>query len=238
MCLINFCTPLGGKRMAIPLISFIKTCSSVYQPLHVGFLNTHCNDTLYPYICTLPLLHSPTPISLKSPSDTMRSATAMTMRAVTVAAFGGPEVCELTAAVVPVPGPGQVLVKMEAAGVNPVDTYIRAGTYPLLPPLPYCPGKDGAGRVAQSTETWKEGERVFFTFSPSGVCSEFALADERLCWRLPERLSFEQGAALGVPYFTAYRALLSKYEGSAELPACTAYCLYDADAKPSPARAS
>src|SRR4051794_25658717 len=69
------------------------------------------------------------------------------MKAIRVESFGGPEVLQVQEAPVPQPGPGQVLVRLRAAGVNPVETYIRAGKYARLPELPYTPGVDGAGRV-------------------------------------------------------------------------------------------
>ena len=69
------------------------------------------------------------------------------MKAIRVTAFGGPEVLKLEEVPTPQPGPGEVLVRIHAAGVNPVETYIRAGTYARLPNLPYTPGNDGAGVV-------------------------------------------------------------------------------------------
>ena len=67
------------------------------------------------------------------------------MKAIRVHEFGGPEVLRVEELPTPQPGPGQVLVKLHAVGVNPVETYIRAGKYPRLPKLPYTPGNDGAG---------------------------------------------------------------------------------------------
>ena len=69
------------------------------------------------------------------------------MKAIHVHEFGGPEVLRLEEVLTPQPGPGEVFVRMHAAGVNPVETYIRAGTYARLPELPYTPGNDGAGVV-------------------------------------------------------------------------------------------
>ncbi len=69
------------------------------------------------------------------------------MKAIRVHKFGGPEVLQLEEVPTPAAGPGQVLVKIHAAGINPVDTYIRAGTYASKPALPYTPGKDAAGIV-------------------------------------------------------------------------------------------
>ena len=64
------------------------------------------------------------------------------MKAILVHRFGGPEVLELQEVPTPKPGPGQILVRVHAAGVNPYDTYMRAGTYAIKPPLPYTPGSD------------------------------------------------------------------------------------------------
>ena len=75
------------------------------------------------------------------------------MKAIRVHEFGGPEVLQLEELPTPQPGPGQVLVKLHAVGVNPVETYIRAGKYSRLPKLPYTPGNDGAG-VIEKTGEW------------------------------------------------------------------------------------
>src|ERR1700736_994574 len=69
------------------------------------------------------------------------------MKSIRVHQFGDPTVMKLEDVPNPTVGPGQVLVKIKAAGVNPVDAYIRAGKYAVLPPLPYTPGADGAGVV-------------------------------------------------------------------------------------------
>ena len=70
------------------------------------------------------------------------------MRAVRVHRFGDPDVMRLEEAPEPrPPRAGEVLVRLRAAGVNPVDTYVRSGQYAALPPLPYTPGGDGAGVV-------------------------------------------------------------------------------------------
>ena len=67
------------------------------------------------------------------------------MKAIRVHAFGDPEVLGLEEVPTPQARPGQVVVRLHAIGVNPVETYIRAGTYGRLPELPYTPGNDGAG---------------------------------------------------------------------------------------------
>jgi NADPH:quinone reductase len=107
----------------------------------------------------------------------------------------------------------QVLVQVHAAGVNPVDTYIRAGTYARRPQLPYTPGSDGAGVVAAvggGVSAVRPGGRVFLSGSISGTYAELALCTPQQVHSLPEDATFAQGAALGVPYATAYRALFQR----------------------------
>src|SRR5258708_2041229 len=69
------------------------------------------------------------------------------MQAILVREFGGPEVLKLEEIATPKPAVGQILVRIHAAGVNPYDTYMRAGTYAIKPPLPYTPGSDAAGVI-------------------------------------------------------------------------------------------
>jgi NADPH:quinone reductase len=135
------------------------------------------------------------------------------MKAICVHEFGGPEVMQLEEAPMPQPGPGELLVQMYAAGVNPVETYIRAGTYARLPELPYTPGNDGAGVVEQvgsNVTEFKPGDRVYTAGSVSGTYTEFALCRKEQVHRLPANVSFAQGAAMGTPYATAYRGLLQR----------------------------
>ena len=126
------------------------------------------------------------------------------MRAVRVHEFGDPDVLRLEELPQPEPVEGEVLVRVQAAGVNPAETYVRAGAYTELPALPYTPGSDGAG-VRVDT-----GERVYVTESLSGTYAEYALCREEDVRPLPDDLSYAQGAALGVPYATAYRALFQR----------------------------
>ena len=114
------------------------------------------------------------------------------MRAIRVSKFGPPSVLELKTDV-PVPkiGPKEVLLKVKAAGVNPVETYIRAGQYARLPSLPFTPGGDAASIVRPAN-------------------AEYAVVSSQSVFPLPSELSFAQGAALPVPYLTAYRALFLK----------------------------
>jgi NADPH:quinone reductase len=132
------------------------------------------------------------------------------MKAVQVHQFGGPEVLELREVPTPKPGPGQVLVRVHAAGVNPYDTYMRAGTYAIKPQLPYTPGSDAAGTVeavGDGVKKVKVGERVYTAKTLTGAYAEFALTDQSQVEPLPQKISFAQGSGLWVPYGTAYTAL-------------------------------
>src|SRR6202051_4388739 len=132
------------------------------------------------------------------------------MRAIRVSLFGGPEVLKLEEVPTPTPGPGQVLVHVRAAGVNPYDTNMRAGTYAVKPPLPYTPGSDAAGvieSVGPGVTKVKPGDRVYTARTLSGAYAEYTLALEDQVQLLPDGIEFAQGAGIWVPYATAYHAL-------------------------------
>jgi NADPH2:quinone reductase len=134
------------------------------------------------------------------------------MKAIRVHQFGGPEVLKLEEVPEPAPAPNQILIKLRAIGVNPVDTYFRSGTNPAIK-LPYTPGLDGAGEIAAvgaQVTSWKPGDRVYCRNSTSGTYAEFCLSEADAVYALPENLSFEQGAGISVPYGTAYRALIDR----------------------------
>lgn len=133
------------------------------------------------------------------------------MKAINVSHFGGPEVLALQD--VPDPRPpaaGEVLIRVKAAGVNPYDTYMRAGTYGARnPTLPFIPGSDAAGvveSVGQEVD-FKPGDRVYTTGTLTGAYAELTLCDRTQVHALPPRVSYAQGASVYVPYATAYRAL-------------------------------
>jgi len=135
------------------------------------------------------------------------------MKAIRVHEFGEPGVMRLEEVPAPSPGPGQVLVAIRAAGVNPVETYIRSGLYARKPALPYTPGSDGAGAVEAAGEGVSGvavGERVYTSGSLTGTYAEKALCGAEQVYPLPARVSFSQGAGIHVPYVTAYRALIQR----------------------------
>ncbi len=137
------------------------------------------------------------------------------MKAIRAHAFGGPEVMKLEEVADPKPGRGELVVRIHAAGVNPVDTYIRSGAYARKPALPYTPGADGGGvveSVGEGVSAFKKGDRVYVAGSISGTYAELALCMEAQVHPLPRGASFAQGAALGVPYATAYRAMFQSVQ--------------------------
>ncbi|MBN1983453.1 MAG: NADPH:quinone reductase [Chitinivibrionales bacterium] len=135
------------------------------------------------------------------------------MHAIRVHEFGGPEVLKPENLDIPQPEKGQILVKIKAVGVNPVETYIRCGTHARRPKLPYTPGTDAAGvveAIGMDVEPLRAGDRVYTSGSITGTYAEYALCAAADVHPLPPRLSFQQGAAIGIPYATAYRALFQK----------------------------
>ena len=138
------------------------------------------------------------------------------MKAIRVHEFGGPEAMKLEEVPDLTAGPGQVVVKVEAVGVNPVDTYIRSGGYAVKPSLPYTPGSDAAGTVetvGEGVETVEVGERVYVAGTLRGAYAQQTLCQAAQVHRLPARVSFAQGAGVNVPYATAYRALYHRGQG-------------------------
>jgi NADPH2:quinone reductase len=139
------------------------------------------------------------------------------MQAIVARAFGGPEVLKLEDVPEPTAASGQVRVRVHAVGVNPYDTYMRAGGYAIKPDLPYTPGADAAGvldQVGSSVNGWKAGDRVYVSGTAAGKAhgayAQFAVCNPDQVHRLPDRISFTQGAGLFVPYVTAWRALFGR----------------------------
>jgi len=140
------------------------------------------------------------------------------MKAIRVHQFGDPSVMRLEDVPDPRPAAGQIVVRVRATGVNPVDAYIRTGAYSLKPSLPYTPGIDGAGTVeavGEGAAKFAPGDRVYLAGSASGTYAEKALCDACTVFPLPPHVSFSQGAAVHVPYATAYRALFHRAQARA-----------------------
>src|SRR6185369_11863022 len=140
------------------------------------------------------------------------------MKAIRVKEFGEPEVMRLEDVPALTPGPAEVVVKLYAAGVNPVDTYIRSGMYRPDLKLPYTPGLDGAGvigAIGSKVKHRQVGQRVYVAWSLTGTYAEEVLCKEFQTHPLPEGISFGQGAAIGVPYGAAYRALFQRAHAQA-----------------------
>src|SRR6185436_15112482 len=129
------------------------------------------------------------------------------MKAIRVRGFGDPSVMKLEDVTEPQTGAGQVLVEVKAAGVNPVDTYIRNGQYASLPPLPYTPGSDAAGLVSavgSDVSEFKPGDRVYVSGTAEGR-AHGSYAQKAVCTvdqvhHLPSHVTFAEGAGVGVPY--------------------------------------
>lgn len=135
------------------------------------------------------------------------------MKAVIVREFGPPEVMRLEDIPTPVPTGTEVLVRINAAGVNPVDTYLRTGIHAHAPALPYTPGKDAAGlieAIGDEVTRWTVGDRVYTADSLTGTYAQFSLCDQNQLGRLPGAIAFEQGSGVWTPYATSYRALFQK----------------------------
>lgn len=144
----------------------------------------------------------------------------LAVKAIVVRQFGPPEVMKIEEAPEPVPGPRQVLVRVRAAGVNPVESYIRSAAYARKPDLPYTPGTDIGGVVeaaGSEVRRFSRGDRVYtHGVAPrSGAYAELALCEASQVHPLPDRVSFQQGAAMGVPYGTAWRALFVRANAKA-----------------------
>lgn len=135
------------------------------------------------------------------------------MKAIRVEKHGGPEVLELKDVPEPQPAAGQVRIRVHAAGVNPVETYIRAGQQGYAAALPYTPGGDAAGvidAVGDGVSSVRVGDRVFTSRAFTGSYAEQALAQASDVYPLPEHVTFSAGAAIGIPWATAYRGLFQR----------------------------
>lgn len=135
------------------------------------------------------------------------------MKAIRVESFGDPEKMQLTDIPRPEPARGEVVIEVAAAGVNPVDTYIRGGVYPQLPEPPYTPGTDAAGTVTalgKGLTGIKEGDRVYCAGCPDGTYAQFIVCPIERIYPLPNAIGFFEGACLGVPGGASWRALFQR----------------------------
>lgn len=131
------------------------------------------------------------------------------MKAIRVHQFGDPDVLKLEEVPDPVAGAGQVVVRISAIGVNPVETYIRTGKYGPRT-FPYTPGSDCAGvveAIGEGVTRVKPGDRVYTASTISGAYAQKALCTQQTVHPLPAHVTYAQGAAVGVPYATAYYGL-------------------------------
>jgi NADPH2:quinone reductase len=125
-------------------------------------------------------------------------------KAIRVHAHGGPEVMILEDVATPEPGPGQVLVRHRAIGVNYIDTYFRTGAY-AVPSLPFTPGNEGAGEVVSVGEgvvSFKPGDRVAYVAGP-GSYAEERVVDAKSVVALPDGITYETAAAMMLKGLTA-----------------------------------
>jgi NADPH2:quinone reductase len=135
------------------------------------------------------------------------------MKAIVVNEYGPPEVMKVEEAEIPQPTGSQILVQIHAAGVNPVDTYLRSGIHAHAPNLPYTPGKDGAGvvqSIGPDVGKFKVGDRVFTAGSVTGTYAEYSICEESQLGSLPDNVGIDEGAGVWTPYATSYRALFQK----------------------------
>ena len=139
------------------------------------------------------------------------------MKAILAHAFGGPEVLKYEEAEDPKAGPGEVVIDIKAAGINPADTYMRGGAYAIKPDLPYTPGGDAAGVVAEIGHDVTEfaiGDAVFvgvaMGFDMTGCYAQKVVRAAGDVLPLPAGVNFAQASALGVPYATAHYGLFAR----------------------------
>jgi NADPH2:quinone reductase len=133
------------------------------------------------------------------------------MKAIRVHEFGDAHVLQLDEISIPQPGPGQALVKIEASGVNYIDTYQRTGLYPI--PLPFTPGNEAAGvveAVGPDVDTVNPGDRVAYCMHPGSYADYALVAGEKLV-AVPDALSLKNAAAVLLQGMTAHYLARSTY---------------------------
>ncbi|HZS35547.1 MAG TPA: NAD(P)H-quinone oxidoreductase [Polyangia bacterium] len=135
------------------------------------------------------------------------------MRAIVITKPGGPEVLELKEVATPEPARGEVRVRVHATAVNRADLLQRMGAYPAPPDAPAdIPGMEFAGEidaVGEAAGEWKLGDRVF-GLAGGGTYAEQLVVHARAIARLPERVSFHEGAAVPEAFITAYDAMVTQ----------------------------
>ncbi len=147
------------------------------------------------------------------------------MQRVVYSQTGGPEVLRIVEEPDPVPGPGEVRVRIHRSGINPTDWKSRRGTKPGAPvDPPQTPNHDGAGVVDAAGDgvgSALTGLRVWVCEAayqhPLGTAAEFTVLPARLVVTLPGSASFDLGASLGVPFVTAHRCLTVAEDGPTRL---------------------
>jgi NADPH:quinone reductase-like Zn-dependent oxidoreductase len=151
-------------------------------------------------------------LSVAIAASTFAQSRSSTMKAIVVHQGGGPEVLKYEDAPRPEPKEDEILIRTMAAGVNPVDAYIRAGRY-RSGPLPFTPGMDVAGvveKVGGKVTRFKIGDSVYayLSFDEQGGYAQFTLAKENEAALKPKNVSFEQAAAVPLAATTAWQALI------------------------------
>lgn len=134
------------------------------------------------------------------------------MRAYQVVEHGAPSSLQINAVADLRPGPDQILVRIRAAGINFPDVLVVSGKYQVLPPRPFTPGKDLAGvifEVGKDVTRFSPGDRVLCHVE-HGAFAEQALVTSEQTFKIPDGLSFEHAAAMGLVYQTAYLALVNR----------------------------
>jgi NADPH:quinone reductase-like Zn-dependent oxidoreductase len=134
------------------------------------------------------------------------------MKALRSHAPGGPETLTLDEVESPVPGPGQVRLRVKACSINFPDVLIIQDMYQFKPPRPFAPGGEAAGvidAVGEGVTRWKAGDRVIAMLGNGGLAEE-VLVDQGRLFRLPDGVSFEVGASILMTYGTNMHGLLDR----------------------------
>lgn len=129
------------------------------------------------------------------------------MKAIQISQYGGPEVLKIQKVDIGKPGPGQALIRIEAAGINFIDVYQRRGTYPAK--LPYIPGLEASGvveEIGEGVKNVKPGDRVAYVHAPHSYAQKNLVKAEYLI-PLPTNISFEEGASFPLQGMTAHYLL-------------------------------